>query len=188
MPWSGETLCERNAGKKSALLSAQVLGPGARLCACAESVPLRSARFIGCGRRLKQGNCVCALLPRGPVWWVLVSSLRCIRGSSSSHPGPPCVLELGMFPELNNLLNTTPEGVEQVRGHKVEEEVGFWERGGRPHTRMKRTRTSGKSRDVPGPGVLGSCSPQRAGPRGCAEHLGLRKVGILSVSEGLVCP
>ena len=93
-----------------------------------------------------------------------------------------------MFPELNNLLNTTPEGVEQVRGRKVGEEVGFWERGGRPHTRMKRKQTCGKSRDVRGPGVLGGCSPQRARPRGWAGYLGLRKVGILSVFEGLVFP
>ena len=160
MPWSWEALWEWNAGKKPAQLSVQVPRPCARLCTCAECD--RSARSIGCGQR----NRACALLPRGPVWWVLPSSLRCIRDSPSSHPGPPCVLELGMFPELNNLLNTTPEGAEQVRGRKVEEEVGFWERGTRPHTRMKRARTRGKSRDVRGPAALGSCSPQRTRPRG----------------------
>lgn len=93
-----------------------------------------------------------------------------------------------MFPELNNLLNTTPEGAEQVRGRKVEEEVGFWERGPRPDTRMKRAQTRGKSRDVRGRGVPGSCSPQRARPRGWAGRLGLRKVGILRVFEGRVRP
>lgn len=69
--------------------------------------------------------------------------------------------ELGMYPELNNLLNTTPDRAEQVRRHAAGRGRAP-ERGGRPHPRMKRTWTLGKDATSAGTEAPGNCSPGRA--------------------------
>lgn len=75
---------------------------------------------------------------------VVCSSLVSVVPAAALTPGlGQSNPELGMFPELNNLLNTAPDRAEQVRGRAAGRGRAP-ERGGRPHARMKRTWTLGK--------------------------------------------
>ena len=65
-----------------------------------------------------------------------------------------------MFPELNNLLNTTPDRVEQV----ISRAAGSQERGGGTRCGMKCTRDCGEDVTSIGMTVAGSCSPGREDP------------------------
>lgn len=70
--------------------------------------------------------------------------------------------ELGMFPELNNLLNTAPDKVEQVISRAVEKGVvpGAWRKNA-SGTKCADWRERRVVRRQTAPG---SCSPRRADP------------------------
>lgn len=72
-------------------------------------------------------------------------------------PKAPFPRSSGMFPELNNLLDTAPDRPEQVRGRAGR--GGAWCRGA---SGIQRVRPGGSGTPASCPGVSGSCSLWRA--------------------------
>lgn len=90
-----------------------------------------------------------------------------------------------MFPELNNLLNTTPDQAEQVRdctvGKGARPGSVAEDRTGSARGPVRNNATSGD------PGAPGSCSPKRARP-GLAWTFGLVGGGHLAPSQRSCVP